>query len=322
VRAVVFTGAGGPEVVQVEERPDPVPGTGEVLVSTTHAGLNPADLSQRAGNYPAPPGSPRDVPGLEVAGRVVECGPSVNRWAVGDRVFGIIGGGGLASRVVVHELHLAPVPDRLDDRDAAAVPEAFITAHDAVVTQAGLQSGELLLVNGASGGVGSAAVQIGLAMGARVLAGVRSVESEAAGRLDELGAQPVETTTTVERARDGGGADVILELIGGPNMAMNLDAAGRKARLMIVGVGSGPEAEVSLRLMMTKRMRMTGTMLRARPLHEKATAVAAFEHSIVPLLATGAVRPYVDRVFPADEAVAAFDHLAAPGKFGKILLEF
>jgi putative PIG3 family NAD(P)H quinone oxidoreductase len=304
----------------VQERPDPVPGTGEVLVAATHAGLNPADLSQRAGNYPAPPGSPKDVPGLEVAGRVVACGPGVNRWSVGDRVFGIVGGGGLADRVAVHELHLAPVPERLDDREAAAAPEAFITAHDAVVTQAGLQSGELLLVNGASGGVGSAAVQIGLAMGARVLAGVRS--PEAAERLRSLGADPVDTASTVERARDGGGADVILELIGGPNLAMNLDAAGRKGRLMIVGVNAGPEAELSLRTLMSKRLRMTGTMLRARPLHEKALAVSAFERSVVPLLATGAVRAYVDRVFPVDEAVAAFDHLAAPGKFGKVLVEF
>ena len=321
MRAVVFTGAGGPEVVEVQERPDPVPGTGEVLVEPTHAGLNPADLSQRAGNYPAPPGSPKDVPGLEVAGRVVECGPGVNRWSVGDRVFGIIGGGGMASRVAVHELHVAPVPERLDDREAAAVPEAFITAHDAIVSQAGLQSGELLLVNGASGGVGSAAVQIALAMGARVLAGVRSVDSDAAARLHELGAEPVDTATTVERARAGGGADVILELIGGPNLAMNLDAAARKARIMIVGVGAGPEAELSLRALMSKRLRLTGTMLRARPLHEKALAVAAFERSVVPLLATGVMRPYVDRVFPMDDAVAAFDHLAAPGKFGKVLLE-
>ncbi|MDX6472386.1 MAG: NADPH:quinone reductase, partial [Gaiellaceae bacterium] len=166
MKAIVIAG----DELRLEERPDPVPGASEVLVAAPYAAINPADLSQRAGNYPAPPGAPQDVPGLEVTGEVIACGEAVRDWSVGDRVFGLVGGGGLADRVVVHERHVVAVPDRLDDEEAAAVPEAFLTAHDAIVTQAGLRSGDNLLVNGASGGVGTAAVQIGVLTGAHVFA--------------------------------------------------------------------------------------------------------------------------------------------------------
>ena len=313
MRAIVFTGAGGPEVMAYEERPDPEPGAGEVLVAATHAGLNPADLMQRAGHYPAPPGSPADVPGLEVAGRVIASGPRTSLWHEGDRVFGVVGGGGLADRVVVHERHLAPVPESLDEPGAAAVPEAFITAHDAVFTRAALAVGETLLVNGANGGVGTAAVQLGLAAGARVLAGVRSEES--AARLRELGAEPVATG-------EAAGADVVLELVGAPNLPADLEAIGPRGRVIVVGTGAGADASVSLRALMGKRASLMGTVLRARPHEQKAAAVQAFAHSVVPLLALGAVRPIVDRVFPAIEAPAAFDRLAGRGKFGKVLLAF
>src|SRR4051812_24051548 len=170
MRAIVFTGAGGAEVMSLEERPDPVPGSDEVLVAATYAGINTADLAQRAGHYPAPPGAPPDVPGLEVAGTVVARGDGVTQWDLGDRVFGLVGGGGLADRVVVHERHVSAVPESLSDEEAAAAPEMFITAHDAIVTQAGLGLGDVLLVNGANGGVGTAGVQIGVCAGARVLA--------------------------------------------------------------------------------------------------------------------------------------------------------
>jgi len=313
MRAIVFTGAGGPEVMAYEERPDPEPGAGEVLVAATHAGLNPADLMQRAGHYPAPPGSPADVPGLEVAGRVIASGPRTSLWHEGDRVFGVVGGGGLADRVVVHERHLAPVPESLDEPGAAAVPEAFITAHDAVFTRAALAVGETLLVNGANGGVGTAAVQLGLAAGARVLAGVRSEES--AARLRELGAEPVATG-------EAAGADVVLELVGAPNLPADLEAIGPRGRVIVVGTGAGADASVSLRALMGKRASLMGTVLRARPHEQKAAAVQAFAHSVVPLLTLAAVRPIVDRVFPATEAPAAFDRLAGRGKFGKVLLAF
>ena len=174
MRAVVFTGAGGNEVVRLEERRDPLPGPEDVLVHVSYAGLNPADIVQREGNYPAPPGSPADVPGLEVAGAVERVGERVSSWRPGDRVFGLVGGGGLADRVLVHERCVTRIPDALDERAAAAVVEAFVTAHDAAFTQADLRPGETLLVHGASGSVGTAAVQLGVAAGARVLATVRT----------------------------------------------------------------------------------------------------------------------------------------------------
>jgi NADPH2:quinone reductase len=313
MRAIVFHGAGGPEVMSYEERPDPEPGAGEVLVAATHAGLNPADLMQRAGHYPAPPGSPADVPGIEVAGRVIACGPRTTVWHEGDRVFGVVGGGGLADRVIVHERHLAPVPENLDEAGAAAVPEAFVTAHDAVFTRARLAVGETLLVNGANGGVGTAAVQLGLASGAFVLGGVRSEES--AARVRELGAEPV-------ALGEASGADVVLELVGARNLPADLEAIGPLGRVIVVGTGAGAETSINLRALMGKRASLMGTVLRARPHEQKAAAVQAFARSVVPLLASGAVRPIVDRVFPAGEAPAAFDRLAGRGKFGKVLLEF
>ena len=309
--AVTYTGAGGPEVVSVTERPDPEPGSHDVVIRATHAGLNPADLAQRAGRYPAPAGSPQDIPGLEVSGTVIACGAAVTAWKEGDRVFGVVGGGGLADTVVAHERHLARIPDSLGDRDAAAVPEAFITAHDAVFTRAGLLMGETLLVNGATGGVGTAAVQLGAAVGARVLANARSHHDA----LADLGAVPTALA-------DASGVDVVLELVGAQNLAGSLDALAPLGRVIVVGTGAGAETEISLRVVMGKRASVMGTVLRARPLEQKAAAVQAFAHQVVPLLASGRVRPLIDRVFPAAEAVAALDHLAAPGKLGKVLLEF
>ena len=313
MRCVVFTGAGRAEVMAVQERPDPQPGPDEVLVEARFAGLNPADLAQRAGRYPAPPGSPADIPGLEVAGTVRACGARVTAWREGDRVFGIVGGGGLADAVAVHERHLARVPDELAERDAAAVPEAFITAHDAVFTQAGLRMGETLLVNGATGGVGTAAIQMALASGARAFANARS--QDGLRRLAEMGAVP----TRLDEARD---VDVVLELVGIQHLEGSLRALRSQGRIMIVGTGAGAEGNVSLRALMGKRASVTGTLLRARPLDQKAAAVQAFARQVVPLLASGAVRPLVDRVFPADQAAAAFEHMTVPGKFGKVLLEF
>lgn len=308
--AVTFLGAGGPEVMSVGERPDPVPLPSEVLVRVTHAGLNPADLIQRAGNYPAPPGSPADIPGLEVAGTVIACGESVTTWRAGDRVFGLVGGGGLSDTVAVHERHVARIPDNLTDREAAAVPEAFITAHDAVFTRASLAMGETLLVNGASGGVGTAAVQLGVATGARVLANSRS-HSDA---LVDLGAEPC----PLSEAR---GVDVVLELVGAANLQASLEALAVRGRIIVVGTGAGADAEISLRALMGRRASLMGTVLRARHMEEKAAAVQVFARSVVPQIASGRVRPVIDRVFPVAEAAAAFDHLAAPGKLGKVLLE-
>lgn len=320
MRAVVFTGAGGNEVIRLDERTEPVPSGDDVLVAVRYAALNPADLAQREGRYPAPPGSPPDVPGIEVAGTVIACGPTARRFRPGERVFGIVGGGGHANRVLVHELHVTAVPERLDELAAAAVPEAFVTAHDAVMTQARLRPGELLVVNGANGGVGTAAVQIASVSGARVLATVRAAALREPVAL--LGATVIDPGELVERALAEGGADVVLELVGAPNLDPDLAALAIKGRIVIVGTGAGTEAVLDLRQLMGRRARLLGTVLRARPLEEKAVAVQAFAREVVPHLATGRIAPLVDRVFPAAEAANAFDRLQEPGKLGKVLLDF
>lgn len=318
MRAVVFTGAGGNEVVSLETRPDPEPGPDDVVVHVAFAGLNPADLLQRAGSYPAPPGSPADVPGLEVAGTVARCGDRVTSWTAGDRVFGLVGGGGLADRVLVHERCVTRVPDDLDDQAAAAVPEAFITAHDAAFTQGGLRPGEMLLVHGANGGVGTAVVQLGVAAGARVVAVVRTQAVEEAVRA--LGAEVIRDDA-FPAALDRG-ADVILELVGGVHFPANLDALARQGRIVVVSVAAGSDVELPLAALMGKRATICGTVLRSRPLEEKATAVRAFEREVVPGLARGRLRPLVDSVYPAADATVAFDRLAKRGKLGKVLLDF
>ena len=318
MRAIVYTGTGGREVMRLEERPDPVPGSEEVLVAARFAGINTADLAQRAGAYPAPPGAPQDVPGLEVAGTVVAKGAAVRDFAEGDRVFGLVGGGGLADRVLVHERHATRVPERLSDEEAAGLPEAFITSHDAIVTRGALGLGDVLLVNGANGGVGSAGVQIGVVAGARVFASARSAH----GQLAELGAEAVLPDDAVAAVQAAGGADVVLELVGAPNVDRNLDALATKGRIVVVGTGAGTDADLSLRKLMHKRATIHGTVLRARPLEEKAAAVQAFAHEVVPHLASGRMRAIVDRVFPVEEAADAFDHMAGSGKFGKVLLAF
>ena len=320
MRAVVFTGAGGNEVIDVVDRPDPVPTGDDLLLDVRYAALNGADVSQRAGRYPAPPGSPADIPGIETSGTVIAVGPTARGFEVGDRVFGIVGGGGLANRVLVHERHVVRVPTNLDDLAAAAVPEVFVTAHDAVCTLAMLRPGELLVVSGANGGVGTAAVQIGSVLGARVLATVRTADVR--DDVAALGCEVVAPDEFVARANELGGADVVIELVGGPNLENDFAALAVKGRIVIVGTGAGADAPLSLRSLMGKRARLIGTVLRSRPLEEKAAAVQAFGREIVPHLATGRIVPLVDRVFPAAEARAAFDRMESPGKLGKVLLEF
>jgi NADPH2:quinone reductase len=318
MRCVVYRGTGGPEVVAVEERPDPSPAKFEVLIATSFAGVNPADVLQREGRHPVPPGSPADVPGLEVAGTVMACGEAVTRFAVGDRVFGLVGGGGLADRVVAHERELAPIPSSLGDEAAAAAPEAFLTAFDAICRQAGLGAGDLLLVNGGNGGVGTAAVQIGVAIGARVVASVRSEELRP--RVGELGATALSAEEAFEHVASLGGADVILELVGAPHMPQNLDALAGLGRIVIVGARPGDEVTVDLRALMSRRGRVMGTTLRTRPLEQKAELVQEFARRILPLLASGAVKPQVHRVFDLEAVVDALEHVRAPGKLGKVLL--
>jgi NADPH:quinone reductase len=323
MRCVVFTGAGGPEVIAIEERPDPEPGTEDVLLEVRYAGLNPADTQQRLGRYPAPPGFPPDIPGLEVSGTVIAAGPRVTTWQEGDRVFGLVGGGGQADRVVVHERCVARVPYELDEASAAAVPEAFITAHDAVFTQAGLRPGETLLVHGAAGGVGSAAVQLGAAGGSRVLAAVRSPEN--AAFVEELGAEAIPDdgfADAVAEKTGGRGVDVILELVGAPHFPGNLDALALKGRIAIVGVGAGQNVDMPLMRLMQKRASIRGTVLRSRSLEDKGQAIRAFEREVVPNLVSGRLRPLIDATFPVEQTVDAYARLEGKGKRGKVLLKF
>jgi putative PIG3 family NAD(P)H quinone oxidoreductase len=301
--------------IVIEEHPDPVPGAGEVLVSVRAAGLNGADMMQRRGLYPAPAGSPPDIPGLELAGVVAALGPGAERFAVGDRVMAIVGGGGQAELATVHERQLMPVPEALDWSAAGGLPEVFTTAHDAVFTQAELRSGEHLLVHGAAGGVGTAAIQLARAVGARVTATVRREELRA--QVGELGARAI----PVEGFAEHGPFDVILELVGAPNLGENMHALGTGGRIAIIGVAGGAKGELNLLALMGKRARIHGSTLRARPLEEKALAARRLEREVLPLFESGVLRVPVAAAFPLAQAAGAYERFAAGGKLGKIVLE-
>ena len=319
MKCVVYHGVGGRELVAVEERPDPTPGRFEVLVAPTYSGLNPADVLQREGKHPAPPGAPKDVPGLEVAGTIVAIGDGVSAFAVDDRVLGLVGGGGHASLVVAHERDLALVPDVLDDAHAASVPEAFLTAYDAIVLQCGLAPGDTLLVNGASGGVGTAAVQIARCMNVNVVASVRTEGLRP--RVAALGATALGGEEAFARVRELGGADVILELVGGANVPEDIASLALRGRVIMVGGGKGADPVVSVSDLMSRRAHLIGTGLRRRPPEQKAALMQDFARRVLPLIASGEITPIVDRSFPIEQAADAFDALAEPGKFGKLLLQ-
>ena len=261
-----------------------------------------------------------DVPGLEVAGAVVTIGERVTAWTAGDRVFGLVGGGGLASRVAVHERCVTRIPDRLDPEAAAAVPEAFITAHDAL-RQGGLRPGETVLVHGATGAVGSAAVAIAHASGARVLAPARTPEATEA--VATLGAVPVDADReAIATAAGPRGVDLVVELVGGDHVAIALEVLAVGGRVVVVSVAGGSTVELDLVRLMVRRATLRGTVLRARPLDEKTAAVQAFAREVVPMLADGRVAPSIDSVYGVDEVHGAFDRLAARGKRGKVLVRF
>jgi len=301
--------------ILVEDRPDPVPAHGELLVRVRSAGLNGADILQMKGQYPVPPDSPQDVPGMELAGEVAAVGPGATRFQVGDRVMAIVGGGGQAELCVVHERQAMPVPDALDDVAAGGVPEVFTTAHDAIFRQAGLAVGERLLVHGAAGGVGTAAVQLGAATGAHVTATVRNPDVRDAVR--DLGADVV---LDPEEFADGGPYDVVLELVGAPNLGGNLKALALDGRIVVIGVGAGFKAELNLLAVMGKRARITGSTLRSRPLEEKADTARRMERHVLPLFARGLLRVPILETFPLEEAAAAYTRFQAGGKLGKIIL--
>jgi NADPH:quinone reductase len=299
----------------VEQRDDPEPGKGELLVRVRAAGLNGADMLQRQGAYPAPPGAPPDIPGLEFAGEVEALGPGATRFKRRERVMAIVGGGGQAERAVVHERAAMPVPDVLDWPAAGGLPEVFTTAHDALFSQAGLRPGEHLLVHGAAGGVGTAAVQLGRAAGARVTATVR--REELRPQVEALGARAI----APQDFQDQGPFDVVLELVGASNLAGNLSALATGGRIAVIGVGgTGPKAEINLVMVMQKRARIHGSTLRARPLEQKAAAMRLVENEVLPNFENGTLTVPVAESYELDRAEEAYDRFAAGGKLGKIVL--
>jgi len=326
MRAAVITRPGGPEVLAIRDVASPEPGTGEVLVRVRASALNRADLLQRQGHYPAPAGWPADIPGMEIAGEIVRRGPGASQWQEGDRVFGIVGGGGNAELIVTHERTLAAVPDNLSWTDAAAVPEAFITAHDALVTQAAVQLSERVLIHAVGSGVGLAALQLARAAGAIPYGDARTAEKVERARalgltdgvvvrddLSVLGKQAQEWTR-------GAGVDVVLDLVGGPYLAASITAAASKGRIILIGTMGGREVSVPLGIILGKRLTIRGTVLRARSLEEKIMATRAFAAQVIPLLAGGIVKPIVDRVFPLSEIADAHRYLESNRTFGKVVL--
>jgi NADPH2:quinone reductase len=301
--------------IAVEEHPDPKPQAGELLVRVRAAGLNGADMHQLAGRYPAPPGSPQDIPGLELAGEVVELGDEVRRFEVGDRVMAIVGGGGQAELAIVHERVAMPVPDELDWEAAGGVPEVFCTAHDALFTQAGLSVGERLLVHGAAGGVGMAAVQLGTMTGARVSGTVR--DEHCREQIATLGVQALAPDEFVE----AGPFDVILELVGAPNFPANFEAIAPRGRIGVVGIGGGAQTELNLGNLMYKRVRMFGTVMRARSLEEKAVMTRGVETAVLPGFASGDLSVFVAATYPLEKVAEAYERFQAGRKLGKVVLE-
>jgi putative PIG3 family NAD(P)H quinone oxidoreductase len=326
VKAIVVTEPGGPEKLALRDVPAPEPQRGEVRVRVRATAVNRADLLQRMGLYPAPPGSPADIPGLEIAGEVEVLGDGVRELAVGDRVFGVVGGGGYAERVVAHARTLARMPDGLSFTDAAAVPEAFITAWDALFEQARLGPGERVLVHAAGSGVGTAAVQIARALGARCIGTARTADklerARALGMHDGVLVEKGRFADAVCERTGGAGVDVVLELVGGAYVAEDLGCIAERGRIVLVGLLAGMRApELDLGVLLRKRVSLVGTVLRARPLEEKIAATRSFARHVVPLIASGALCPVVEAVLPLERAAEAHERMAKGDLFGKLVLE-
>ncbi len=301
------------------EHPDPEPGLGELLVRVHAAGLNGADMLQRKGFYPAPPGSPPDIPGLELAGEVIGTGAGVTRFAAGDRVMAIVGGGGQAELALVHERVALGIPDDVGWSAAGGFPEVFTTAHDALFSQAGLTLGERALVHGGAGGVGIAGIQLAARAGARVVTTVRNAAlRDAVATIGSACGHVV--VCEPDAFPTHGPFDVVLELVGGPNLATDVEALATNGRITVIGVGGGARAELNLLALMGKRGRIHGSTLRARSLEDKAATARAVERSVLPLLARGEVEVPVAAEYPMADAEAAYDHFAGGGKLGKIVL--
>jgi NADPH:quinone reductase len=305
------------KTIGIGSREDLVPGLGQALIRVHAAGLNGADPVQVAGFYPPPPeaGVPADIPGMELAGEVVESRAPVPRFEPGTRVMAIVAGAAQAELVVVDERQLMPVPEDLGWAEAGGFPEVFATAYDALVGQAKLRSGQRLLINGAGGGVGTAAVQLGHVLGAEVTASVRNEKNRAG--VEDLGA---DRAVSPDEAFEHGPFDVILELVGGPNIAANVKALASWGTIVVIGVSAGHEAELDLRRLMALRGTVRASTLRYRTPEEKALLARELETSVLPLVAAGRLRVPVDAEFPLADVAAAYERFTAGGHLGKIVL--
>jgi len=331
MRAVVITAHGGPEGIAVREvDPPPSPVADRVRVRVRAAGLNRADILQRRGNYPAPAGYPQNIPGLEFAGEVEAIGDAVRSWKTGDRVFGLTAGGAQAELVVVPESNLARIPDTLDWVQAAAMPETFITAHDALFTRAGLHMGQRILIHAAASGVGTAAIQLAHAAGAIVYGSSRTGE-----KLDQLrelkvgidggvavGDALAKFVQAVREWTGGVGVDVILDLVGGNYFPASLEALAVRGRIICVGTMAGAKSEIDIGLLLRKRAVVVGTMLRSRSTEEKTEATRLFASTVLPLVSRGVIRPVIDQVYPMNEIREAHKRMESNSGIGKIVLTF
>ena len=323
MRAAVMSETGGPEVFRIEERPDPRPGPDELLVAVHASALNRLDLGQRRGGYPAPPGIPADIPGVEAAGEVIEVGERVTAWKRGDRVMALLSGGGYASRVVVHERMAMRVPDNLTYQQAASIPEVFLTAFDAIVLQCGLVSGESVLIHAVGSGVGTAAVQIAAAASCMTFGTAGSKEklerAHVLGLDVGINYREEDFGAVVQERTGGRGVEVILDVIGGPYWQQNMDALAVQGRMIIVGSMGGNKIE-DFGGLSRKRATVRGTGLRGRPLEEKATLTQEFARRVLPLIARGRIVTVIDSVFPLDQVADAHRRMESNENFGKIVL--
>ena len=328
MKAVVFGGKGGPEVAEIREVPDPVPQRGEVLVRVRAAALNRADLLQRRGLYPPPPGYREDVPGLEFAGEVARVGEGVTAWKPGDRVMAIAAGEAQAEYAIADPFLLVRIPDGLSYAEAATLPEAGITAHDAMVTQGGMRGGWTVLVHAVGSGVSTAALQIAKAMGGTVIGTSRTADKLEKARalgLDHgilVAREEPKFADEVRRLTGRKGVPVILDFVGAPYAGENLASLAPLGRIVVIGTMGGPKATFDLGALMRARGEVRGTVLRPRPLFEKIQATQAFARDVLPLVARGKVKPVLDRAVPAARVREAHEQLEANESFGKIVLEF
>jgi NADPH2:quinone reductase len=324
VRALTISGPGGPEVLEIRTVAEPAIGPEEVLVRVRASALNRADILQRRGLYPAPLGAPADIPGLEFAGEVETCGELVTTLQPGDRVMGIVGGGGQAEKLRIHERLCLHVPPGMSFEGAAAVPEAFLTAYDALFARGRLQPGEAVLVHAAGSGVGTATVSIAAVAGARVIALSRSADKRR--RLEALGAHRVLDPTAsnvvdaVRMAAGAGGIDLVVDLLGASVFSQNVEVLALCGRIVLVGTMGGSKVEADLSALMRKRATVIGTVLRSRPIEEKIDLVQSFARTMLPLLAAGRLSPVVDRIVPLEEAAGAHAAMERNENFGKIVL--